>query len=97
MEKRQGFMTQRAWYLYVLECEGDRLYTGISVDVEARLLAHRQGKGAKFTQSFPPRRLLFSARFEDRAAASRAEYDFKRLTATEKREFLRRNPTRETI
>ena len=79
-------MTQRAWYLYVLECEGDRLYTGISVDVEARYAAHLQGKGAKFTQSFPPR-----------AAASRAEYDFKKLTAAEKRKFLRRNPTREIV
>ncbi len=90
-------MTQRAWYLYVLECEGDRLYTGISVDVEARYAAHLQGKGAKFTQSFPPRKLLFSARFADRAAASRAEYDFKKLTAAEKRKFLRRNPTREIV
>src|SRR5690606_34591935 len=48
----------RSWYLYILECAGGRLYTGITVDVEARYRAHAQGRGAKFTRSFPPSRIL---------------------------------------
>ncbi len=82
-------MTVRPWYLYILQCAGDRLYTGITVDVETRFAAHASGKGAKFTKGFPPERILFQAEFSDRAAASRAEFNFKKLSATEKRQFLK--------
>ena len=81
-------MTDRPWYLYVIECKGNRLYTGITVDVAARFTAHSNGTGAKFTKSFPPQHILFSAVFKDRAAASKAEYDFKKLPADEKRHFI---------
>lgn len=84
-------MKEKPWFLYVLECVGDRLYTGITVDVDARFAAHAHGRGAKFTKSFPPQRLLFQAEFPDRAAASRAESDFKKLSAAQKRRFVQSN------
>lgn len=80
--------SDRQWYLYVIECKGGRLYTGISVNVEARFQAHCTGKGARFTKAFPPERLLFSAGFKSRQTASKAEYDFKSLSAAEKRRFI---------
>ncbi|MCE7999578.1 MAG: GIY-YIG nuclease family protein [Rhodobiaceae bacterium] len=82
-------MQEKPWFLYILECAGDRLYTGITVDVDARYAAHASGKGAKFTKGFPPERILFQAEFPDRAAASRAESDFKKLSASEKRRFVK--------
>lgn len=84
-------MKDKPWFLYVLECAGDRLYTGITVDIDARFAAHASGKGAKFTKGFPPRRVLFQAEFPDRATASRAESDFKKLSTAEKRHFVRSN------
>jgi len=84
-------MSKKPWFLYILECAGDRLYTGITVNVEARYTAHATGKGAKFTKGFRPKQILFQAEFADRCAASRAEIDFKRLTAKEKRRFLARH------
>jgi putative endonuclease len=84
-------MTEKPWFLYILECAGNRLYTGITVDVDARYTAHANGKGAKFTKGFPPKKILFQAEFPDRSAASRAEIDFKRLTAQEKRRFIERH------
>ncbi len=86
-------MKDKPWYLYVLECAGDRLYTGITNDVETRFAAHASGKGAKFTKGFPPERVLFQAEFPDRSAASRAEFNFKKLSATEKRQFLSAHAT----
>jgi putative endonuclease len=84
-------MTEKPWFLYILECAGDRLYTGITIDVDARYTAHANGKGAKFTKGFPPKKILFQAEFADRSTASRAEIDFKRLTAQEKRRFIARH------
>tara|TARA_E500000305_G_C4025767_1_gene241719 strand:- start:2692 stop:2961 length:270 start_codon:yes stop_codon:yes gene_type:complete len=87
----QRRMKEQSWYLYILECAGNRLYTGITVDVDARFAAHASGKGAKFTKSFPPQQILFQAEFPDKAAASRAESDIKKLSATEKRHFVQTN------
>lgn len=81
----------KLWYLYVLECVGDRLYTGISVDPAARYAAHAAGRGAKFTRSFPPIRLLHTECHSGRADALRAEHAFKKLTARQKRLHIGEN------
>lgn len=74
-----------AWYLYLIECQDDSIYTGIAVDVAARYAQHVGGKGARYTRAHPPRRLLMSLEFPDRSTASKAEYQVKQLTATAKR------------
>ncbi len=76
-----------SWFLYLIECEGGSIYTGITVDVAARYAAHASGKGARYTRSYPPRRLLASVEYPDRSAAAKAEYAMKCLTPREKREF----------
>lgn len=75
----------KAWYLYLLECTDGSIYTGITVDVEARYAAHAAGRGARYTRSHPPARVLASFEYADRASASKAEYAMKQLTAAEKR------------
>lgn len=80
------------WFLYLIECKDGSIYTGIAVDVHARYAAHQKGKGARYTRSRPPRRLLATVEYPDRSTASKAEYAMKRLSALEKRRFcLQRN------
>tara|TARA_R110001599_G_scaffold64023_3_gene178956 strand:- start:576229 stop:576513 length:285 start_codon:yes stop_codon:yes gene_type:complete len=74
-----------AWFLYLIECKDGSIYTGIAVDVLARYAMHEKGKGAKYTRSRPPRRLLAVFTYPDRASASRAEYAMKRLSRAAKR------------
>ncbi len=78
-----------AWFVYLIECRDGSIYTGIAVDVAARYAAHLSGKGARYTRSHPPRRLLATIEYTDRSAASRAEYRIKQLSPREKREFGR--------
>jgi putative endonuclease len=75
----------KPWFLYLIECADRSIYTGIAVDVAARFAAHRSGKGARYTRSHPPVRLLASIAYPDRAAAARAEYRVKQLSAADKR------------
>ena len=75
-----------AWFVYVLECVGGRLYTGIAVDVEKRFAAHLAGKGARFTRSNKPMRILGSMKCGGRSEASKLEWAVKRMTQAEKRE-----------
>ena len=85
---------RRAWFVYLIECRDGSIYTGIAVDVAARYAVHVSGKGARYTRSHPPRRLLAAIEYADRSAASKAEYRIKRLSARAKREFGRRHRAR---
>lgn len=76
-----------SWFLYVIECEDGTLYTGIARDPKVRFRAHVAGKGAAYTRSHPPRRLLVTVAYPDQSSALKAEYQVKRMTAQEKRNF----------
>jgi putative endonuclease len=72
------------WWLYVLECRGGVLYTGIARDVDARFAAHVKGGGAKFTRRNRPVRILSRVLLATKGEALRAEYALKRLPRAEK-------------
>ncbi|WP_024301015.1 GIY-YIG nuclease family protein [Pseudogulbenkiania sp. MAI-1] len=74
-----------SWYLYMLECRGGSLYTGITTDVARRYAAHAAGKGARYTRLYPPERVALVLAFDDKSAALKAEYAVKQLSAAEKR------------
>ncbi|WP_293235061.1 GIY-YIG nuclease family protein [Paludibacterium sp.] len=84
---------RRPWYMYVIACRGGSLYTGISTDVARRYAAHSAGRGARYTKSHPPEKLLLTVEFADRSQALQAEYAFKQLSAVEKRTFCMRHET----
>ncbi len=80
----------KRWFVYLIECRDGSVYTGIATDVVARYAAHAAGKGARYTRSHPPLRLLASEAHPDRSAAAKAEYRIKRLTPAEKRAYAAR-------
>jgi DNA-binding protein HU-beta len=77
-------MSGKTWFIYLLECVDGSLYTGITVDVAARLVAHQSGKGARYTRSHQLLRLLASAPAGTRSAALKAELAIKRLPRDKK-------------
>ncbi|CDY75944.1 COG2827: putative endonuclease containing a URI domain [Caballeronia glathei] len=76
------------WFLYLIECADGSIYTGIATDVAARFDKHSTGKGARYTRSRKPVRVLASFELAGRSEASRAEYRVKRLSAAEKRALI---------
>ena len=81
-------MATGSWFLYLLECSGGSYYAGITTDVQARFQAHATGKGARYTRGRGPLRVLASRAYPDRAAASRAEWQLKRLPKPRKLAFF---------
>lgn len=77
-----------SWFLYLLECKDGSLYTGIARDVEKRFTAHLAGKGARYTRSHPPLRILGAKAYPDRSTVSQAEHAVKKLTPLQKRQFF---------
>ncbi len=82
----------KPWYVYMIECRDGSIYTGVAVDVAARYARHASGKGARYTRSHPPLRLLAVFTHPDRSTALKAEYALKKLGAPEKRALAAAHP-----
>ena len=79
-----------SWYVYILRCGDDTLYTGVTDDVEKRLVAHRTGKGAKYTRGRGPLELAYVEERADKSAALRREYEIKQMTRQKKLELVQK-------
>lgn len=77
----------KVWWLYMIECEGGSIYTGITTDVEARFKTHCAGKGARYTRMYLPIRLLAFQEFPNVSEAAKAERSMKKRTAEFKRKW----------
>lgn len=71
-------------FTYIVECADGTLYTGWTVDVEQRLLAHNQKKGAKYTRIRVPVALVYVESFDCRQLAQQREYEIKQLSRQDK-------------
>ncbi len=74
-----------AWFVYLLECVDGSVYTGVATDVDRRYAEHCAGRGARYTRSHPPARLLAAFEHPDRSCALKAEAAIKKLPAARKR------------
>ncbi|MDX6040821.1 GIY-YIG nuclease family protein [Scandinavium sp. V105_1] len=66
----------------------NRLYTGITTDVERRLCQHQCGKGAKALRGKGELTLAFSREVGERSLALRLEYQIKQLTKRQKERLV---------
>jgi putative endonuclease len=75
------------WFVYILRCADDTLYTGITTDVSRRINEHNglsKIKGAKCTRARRPVKLVYSEPCTDRSAAGKREWEIKQLSRTQK-------------
>jgi putative endonuclease len=77
------------WFVYIIETENDRLYTGITNNLEQRFEKHLSGKGAKFFRSDKPKKIVYSEAVKDRSDALKREHAIKKLTRTKKLELIK--------
>lgn len=76
------------WYLYILRCKDNTLYTGITTRVEERLKAHSSGKGAKYTRGRNPLELVYQERCGSHSQALKRELSVKALSRDEKERLI---------
>ncbi len=72
------------YYTYMLCCGDGTLYTGYASDPARREAVHNSGKGAKYTRSRLPVRLVYTEAFDTKGEALHREAEIKRLTRSEK-------------
>ena len=75
-------------YTYILRCADDSLYTGWTNDLEKRIKAHNEGRGAKYTKSRRPVELVYYETFDTKEEAQSREWHIKQLTKKEKLKLI---------
>ena len=75
-------------YTYIVQCRDGSLYTGWTNDLKKRIEAHNAGKGAKYTKSRRPVKLLYYEEFDSREEAMRREYEIKHMSRKKKEEVI---------
>ena len=78
----------KRWYVYLILCRSNAIYTGIALDVAARYAQHVAGTGSRYTRANPPRRLLTQFVCPNQSVAGKLEAAIKRLPAAEKRKLV---------
>ena len=79
------------YYVYIVKCADDTLYTGIATKLERRIEEHNSSnKGAKYTRARRPVRLVYQEEYPDRSSASKREYEIKKtMTRAEKLQLIK--------
>lgn len=73
------------WYVYIVKCADDTLYTGVTTDLDRRVAEHNDSsKGAKYTRGRGPVELVYSCTAKDKAEACKEEFRIKALSRAEK-------------
>ncbi len=76
------------YWVYILRCADDTLYTGSTDDVDRRAAAHNSGRGAKYTRGRGPVAVVYREECPDKSAALKREHAIKRLTRPQKLALL---------
>ena len=79
----------KEWYTYILHCSDNTLYTGVTTDLDRRVTEHNSSnKGAKYTKTRRPVKLVYNETHTDRSSSSKRESVIKKLSRTDKLKII---------
>ena len=87
------FITKEAismYYLYIIQCKDQSLYTGITTDITRRVKEHSTGKGGKYTRSKRSVKLVYQEEYEDRSKAQSREAEIKSWNRFKKLQLIQK-------
>ena len=87
---QRKYFKKSAYYLYILKCIDETLYTGITTNIKRRVEEHNSTKlGAKYTSARRPVEVVYSKKFKNRSLASVEESRIKKLKRNEKLKLIK--------
>lgn len=90
---------KETYYVYMLRCEDNSIYTGITNNIENRMEEHfgKDKKAAKYTKSHTPKKLECVWQTENKSLASKLEYHIKTLTKKQKEQLIKNGKLEEFL
>ena len=77
------------WCVYMLLCDDNTIYTGITNDLKKRFENHISGKGAKYLRGRKPLEIVYTENFQNRSMATKREMEIKKLNRRKKEELIK--------
>ncbi len=77
------------YYVYIIKCSDDTLYTGFTNSLGDRIETHNKGKGAKYTRGRLPSKLCYYEEFDNKSDAMKRECSIKKLTKKNKLKLIK--------
>lgn len=75
-------------YCYIVECADGTYYTGWAMDPEKRAQIHNKGRGARYTRTRLPVKLIYVEEQPDRVTAMKRERAIKKMTRERKQKLI---------
>ena len=81
----------KSWFIYILKCADNTLYTGSTNDLEKRVKVHNEGKtAAKYTRARRPVKMVYSEEFKTKSKALKREWEIKKMEREKKIEIIKK-------
>ena len=80
---------QYTWFVYIIRCENDSLYTGCTNHLIRRWNKHVSGNGAKYLRAHKPEKVVFVEPHPDQSHACKREYEIKQLSKKQKEALVK--------
>ena len=77
------------WCVYMLLCDDNTIYTGITNDLKKRFENHISGKGAKYLRGRKPLEIVYKENFQNRSMATKREMEIKKLNRRKKEGLIK--------
>tara|TARA_B100001939_G_C16466748_1_gene415418 strand:- start:243 stop:497 length:255 start_codon:yes stop_codon:yes gene_type:complete len=77
------------WCVYMLLCDDNTIYTGITNDLKKRFENHISGKGARYLRGRKPLEIVYTENFQNRSMATKREIEIKKLTRRKKEALIK--------
>ena len=91
-------MSQKPWFIYIIEAVNGNLYTGITTDLHRRFEEHQKGiKGAKFFNSSEAKEMVYAEEVQGRSEALKREAAIKKLKKADKLKLISANSNKLSI
>ncbi len=79
----------KEWLVYIVICDDDSLYTGITNDLDKRYKSHQSGKGAKYFRIKKPLAIVYTEAGHNRSSALKREAEIKKLSKLKKQQLIK--------
>jgi putative endonuclease len=79
---------EQEWYFYIVRCRDNSLYSGITNDINNRVIVHNKGLGAKYTLSRRPVKLVYSEKYNNMSEARKRESQIKGWSRINKEKLI---------
>ncbi len=80
---------EKKYFVYMLQCADDTIYTGYTNNLDKRVARHNEGKASKCTRARLPVRLVYCEQFETKSEALKRECEIKKLHRSQKLDLIR--------